>query len=163
MLLLSTPMPLLSRIVNEGSRYLVPRNDARVLVGSTEEDVGFDRSTTASAETGLLEFAIGLAPALAQASLERFWAGLRPATEDGRPYLGAVPDVENAFVAAGHFRSGLQLSTGTARVMGQLMRGLTPQIDLAPFSLDRHGGTRHAGTDAPNRVEQARRKSEPIS
>jgi glycine oxidase len=163
MLLLSTPMPVLSRIVNEGRRYLVPRDDGRLLVGSTEEDVGFDRGTTADAIAGLLEFAMGLVPTLAHATLERFWAGLRPATQDGWPYLGPVPDVENAFVAAGHFRSGLQLSTATARVMGQLVRGLAPEIDLERFRVDRHVDTRRADTDAPNRLDQARRKSEPIS
>ena len=47
--LLATPQVALSRIVNEGPRYLVPRDDGRVLVGSTEEDAGFDRSTTAGA------------------------------------------------------------------------------------------------------------------
>jgi glycine oxidase len=161
MLLLSTPIPVLSRIVNEGRRYLVPRDDGRLLVGSTEEDVGFDRGTTADAIAGLLEFAMGLVPNLARATLERFWAGLRPATDDGLPYLGSVPDVENAFVAAGHFRSGLQLSTATARVMGQLVRGLAPEIDLEQFRLDRHA--RVAAADTANRSEQARRKSEPIS
>jgi glycine oxidase len=146
--------------VNEGRRYLVPRDDGRLLVGSTEEDVGFDRGTTADAIAGLLEFAMSLVPNLARATLERFWAGLRPATEDGLPYLGSVPDVENAFVAAGHFRSGLQLSTSTARVMGQLVRGLAPEIDLEPFRLDRHA---RLATDTANKSEQARRKSEPIS
>ena len=49
-----------------------------------------------------------------------------------------MPGLENAFVAAGHFRSGLQLSTGTAVVMSQLMRGVPTDIDLSAFRLDRH-------------------------
>jgi glycine oxidase len=53
------------------------------------------------------------------------------------PYLGRVPGLENAFLAAGHFRGGLQLSTGTARVMSQLITGSQTQIDLGPFRLDR--------------------------
>ena len=65
------------------------------------------------------------------------WAGLRPGTIDGFPYLGSVPDLANVFVAAGHFRSGLHLSTGTAWVICQLMRGETPDIDLAPFRVGR--------------------------
>jgi glycine oxidase len=137
MVLLSLASPILSRIVNEGSRYLVPRADGRLLVGSTEEHVGFDRSTTSEAIAGLLEFAVSLVPDLATAPIERSWAGLRPSTRDARPYLGRVPNLENAFVAAGHFRSGLQLSTGTAVVMSQLIRGLELQIDLSPFCLDR--------------------------
>src|SRR5204862_7028432 len=46
------------RILVWGSRYLVPRLDGRVLVGSTEERVGFDKGTTADAVAGLHELAI---------------------------------------------------------------------------------------------------------
>jgi len=135
--LLSTVRPILTRIINEGSRYLVPRADGRLLVGSTEEDVGFDRGTTAAGVAGLLDFALSLVGELDSAAIEQTWAGLRPATSDGLPYLGAVPGLENAYVAAGHFRSGLQLSTGTAVVMSQLIRGQQPQIDLSMFRADR--------------------------
>lgn len=135
--LLSASRPILRRIANEGSRYLVPRSDGRVLVGSTEEDVGFEKRVTAEAVGGLIEFALSLAPALAAATVERCWSGLRPATRDGLPYLGGLPGVENLFVAAGHFRSGLHLSTGTAVVMDRLLRGEPPRIDLAPFRIDR--------------------------
>lgn len=139
--LLSLARPIISRIVNEGSRYLVPRPDGRLLVGSTEEDVGFDRGTTAGAVGDLLAFAFGLVPALETARLERSWSGLRPATRDGLPYLGRVPGLENAFMAAGHFRAGLQLSTGTAVVMSQLIEGRPVEIDLSPFRLDREPDT----------------------
>jgi glycine oxidase len=135
--LLNIAQPIVGHIINEGPRYLVPRGDGRVLVGSTEEDVGFDRGTTAGAVSELLEFAFALVPRLADATIERTWAGLRPATRDGLPYLGRVPGVENAFVAAGHFRGGLQLSTGTAVVMSQLMNGRRAAVDLASFRLDR--------------------------
>jgi glycine oxidase len=137
MVLLASACRFLQRIVNEGSRYLVPRDDGRVLVGSTEEDAGFDRSTTAGAIADLLAFALGLVPRLREARMEQSWAGLRPATSDGLPYLGRVPGLKNAFVAAGHFRGGLQLSTGTAVVMSQLIRGQKPLIDLSPFGLQR--------------------------
>jgi glycine oxidase len=53
------------------------------------------------------------------------------------PYLGIVPGLENAFVAAGHFRWGLYLSPATAVVLSELIRGLQPQIDLDAFRLDR--------------------------
>ncbi len=137
MVLLSLNRMIVERIVNEGARYLVPRADGRLLVGSTEEDVGFDRDTTAGAVSDLLQFAMSLAPGLEGARVERFWAGLRPSTQDGLPYLGRLPDLENAFMAAGHFRSGLQLSPGTAVVMGQLIRGEQPTIDLSQFRTDR--------------------------
>ncbi|QDS99702.1 glycine oxidase ThiO [Adhaeretor mobilis] len=128
---------ILKRIVNVGSRYLVPREDGRILVGSTVEEVGFNARTTNEGIAGLLEFVARIAPPLAELSIEKTWAGLRPATPDGLPYLGPCGDLENAWVATGHFRAGLQLSTGTARVMADAMCEKQPEISLAAFSLDR--------------------------
>lgn len=124
-------------IINEGPRYLVPRDDGYVLAGSTEEEAGFDKSTTAEAIAELTEFAVDLVPALRKGTIEQTWAGLRPASYDGFPYIGRMPGLENAFVAAGHFRSGLHLSPGTAVVLADLMCGQTPAIDLTPFRVSR--------------------------
>lgn len=137
MVLFQCERPLITHILNEGSRYLVPRGDGRVLVGSTEEEVGFDKRTTEEGIAELTAFARSLVPALRDAAIEQTWAGLRPGSFDGLPYLGRLPGLENAFVAAGHFRSGLYLSPATAVVMGELLRGETPQIDLAPFRIGR--------------------------
>lgn len=130
----STP---LSRIINEGPRYVVPRDDGRVLVGSTEEEVGFDKSTTAAGISELMTLAEQLVPQLAPSAVERTWAGLRPGSFDGLPYLGRIPGLDNIYVAAGHFRGGLNLSPATAVVMGQLIRGEQPTIDLSPFRVGR--------------------------
>jgi glycine oxidase len=124
-------------ILNEGSRYIVPRDDGRVLVGSTEEEAGFDQRTTEEGLADLAAFAREIVPQLADAPIERSWAGLRPASFDGLPYLGLLPGLTNAFVAAGHFRSGLYLSPATAVVMSELMRGHPTEIDLAPFRVGR--------------------------
>lgn len=120
-----------------GKRYMVPRGDGRVLVGSTEEDTGFDPRTTAAVIAELLQFAATLAPSLAGSAVERCWAGLRPGSPDGKPFLGAVPGVDNLFVAAGHYRAGIQLSPATALVMKQLLLGEKPAIPLEGFRLDR--------------------------
>jgi glycine oxidase len=137
MVLFACDQPPFSRVLNEGNRYLVPRDDGRVLAGSTEEEVGFDKRTTDVAIAELTALARGLVPALVSARLEKTWAGLRPATFDGFPYLGRVPGLDNAFVAAGHFRSGLFLSPGTAMLMADLVRGQTPAINLGPFRVGR--------------------------
>jgi glycine oxidase len=135
--LLNTGAPLFRRVLCRGKRYLVPRADGRVLVGSTEEDAGFDKRTTAVAIAGLLELAVELVPGLAQAHLERSWAGLRPGSPDGMPYLGAVPGLTNLFVAAGHFRAGIQLSPGTGLVLKELLQGQPTSVPLEAFRLDR--------------------------
>ncbi|MCG8583759.1 MAG: glycine oxidase ThiO [Pirellulales bacterium] len=135
--LLKSERPVLNHIVYDGPHYLVPRADGHTLVGSTVEDVGFDKRTTDEAISGMLDFARKIAPPLAGASVERAWAGLRPATSDGLPFLDRLPGIKNGYVAAGHFRCGLQLSTATAVLMRQLMTGETPAMDLRPFSVDR--------------------------
>jgi glycine oxidase len=136
--LLHTDRSPIHSIVVSGKRYLVPRLDGRILIGSTEEDVGFDTRTTATAIADLLEFSETLIPALAAAPLERCWAGLRPGSADSLPYLGAVPGCENLFVAAGHFRAGLQMSPVTGLLMAELiLTGKTTTISLDAFRLDR--------------------------
>ena len=136
MVLLRTTGPIPRCVVNDGLRYVVPRDDGRVLVGSTEEEAGFDKRTTTDGVAGLLEFGRALVPSLGEAEFEAAWAGLRPASERGTPYLGRIGELTNAYVATGHFRSGLFLSPGTAEVMGQLIRGATPSIELAAFTLE---------------------------
>jgi glycine oxidase len=136
--LLNTGVPLIRKVLQEDKRYLVPREDGRILVGSTEEDVGFDKRTTASAIAGLLDVAIRLVPALADAAVERCWAGLRPASPDGLPYLGKVPGFDNLFIAAGHGRAGLELSAVTGLLLSQAIFERPLLVPLEPFRVDRH-------------------------
>jgi glycine oxidase len=149
--LLASDRPLVTHVINESRRYLVPREDGRTLVGSTEEDVGYVPQTTAEAIDGLIAFAATLVPALAGARFERAWAGLRPASADGLPYLGRIAQLQNTFVAAGHFRSGIQLSPATAVSIASLILGQEPPQDLTPFSPERATGAapqpdaRHGG------------------
>ena len=135
MVLLRTGGRSFGPTVECGGRYLVPRDDWRVLVGATQEEVGFHATTTAAGVGGLLDFARTLLPPLAEAEVETTWAGLRPGTPDGAPLLGRVPHpdggaFDNLFVAAGHFRDGLQQSPGTAALLADLIEGREPPIPL---------------------------------
>jgi glycine oxidase len=125
------------RIIEHGSCYLVPRDDGRVLVGATEEHVGFDARPTPPGVRGLLDEALRLCPALADAEVERAWAGLRPGSRDGRPYIGRVPGWANLTLAAGHLRAGLQLSTGTALLVADLLLGRPARVPRDAFRPDR--------------------------
>ena len=129
---------VLRTIIQVGERYLVPRLDGRILVGSTEEpEAGFDRSTTPSGIQGLIDFAHELVPALGGAEVERTWAGLRPGSPDRLPFIGTVPGQSSVFAAVGHFRSGIQLSVGTAELIVDLITGRTPTLPADAFRLDR--------------------------
>jgi len=116
-------------------RYLVPRRDGRVLVGSTSEQVGFDKGTTASARQALEEFAFSLVPALRRYPVTAHWAGLRPGSPCGIPYIGAHPHVRGLFVSTGHYRNGLCTAPASARLLVDLMLGRPATIDPVPFAL----------------------------
>jgi glycine oxidase len=135
--LLATDSPLIRRVIMMGKEYLVPRPDGRVLVGSTEEDVGFDKRATPLGIRRLLDRAITIAPPLGNAHLERTWAGLRPGSPDSKPFIGSVPGYRGILVAAGHFRAGLQLSPVTGRVVKELLLKQDPCVPLEAFRLDR--------------------------
>ncbi|MBI3272154.1 MAG: glycine oxidase ThiO [Planctomycetes bacterium] len=132
-LLRSSPGRLRHMLLSD-AEYLVPRSDGRVLVGSTVENAGFEKKTTAAAVGRLLSRAVELAPGLADAPVETAWAGLRPATGDRLPYLGRFPELDGVLVAAGHFRNGILLGPLTGRLLADLVLGRAPSVDLAPFS-----------------------------
>ncbi|TWU26559.1 Glycine oxidase [Novipirellula galeiformis] len=132
-LVLKTERPLLRSVINVGNRYLLCRGDGRTLIGSCEEEVGFDKVTTDEMIETLRQFAVELVPELATAKTAERCAGLRPMTFDGFPMIGRVPDSANVFIAAGHYRSGIHLSPATAVCLADQICGQSPPIDLTPF------------------------------
>lgn len=126
------------RVLMSGKQYMVPRGDGRILIGSTEEpEAGFDNSTTAEGVVNLIGFATRTVPGLAQAAVEKTWAGLRPGSPDGKPFIGPVPGYDTVYVAVGHFRAGVQLSIGTAELVRDLITGANPAFSAEAFRLDR--------------------------
>ncbi len=127
----------LACVVRTDDIYIVPRTDGpnagRAIIGATIEDVGFDMSVHPGDILALNARAVELLPALADAQFLESWSGLRPATLDGLPILGATPRQPRYILANGHFRNGILLAPGTARVMAQLLCGDQPELDLAPF------------------------------
>lgn len=124
-------------VVNEGSRYLVPRADGHVLAGSTIQETDFDDTIDPREIDGLKAWASGLLPLLDESKVVDCWTGLRPGTFDGFPYMGPIQNVSNAFVSTGHFKAGLQLSPACAVAMADLMTGKSPAVDMAPFAVSR--------------------------
>lgn len=115
-------------ILERGRCYLVPRLDGRIIVGATQEpDSGYDKRTTVGGLHHLFALARRMVPELESATVLQTWAGLRPGTPDGRPYIGPVPGCDGLLAATGHFRSGLTLAPLTARIIADLiLRGQTP-------------------------------------
>jgi glycine oxidase len=98
----------------DGHGYLVPRKNGLIFVGATVEHVGFRRRTTKAGVASMRRMAAALVPQLAAATMPFEWAGLRPGTPDGYPYIGPVEGT-NVIVATGHYRNGILLGPLTGR------------------------------------------------
>ena len=112
--------PIVEHVLFSGSRYIVPRSDGRILAGSTEEWSATEEEVTVGGLAGLASHAIDTVPGLRDRPIRRFWAGLRPGTEDGLPLLGAST-AEGLYYATGLFRSGILLGPFVGRLAAQLV------------------------------------------
>lgn len=123
----------LERVLRSERGYLVPRDDGRILAGSTIEDAGFDRIVTADGIAGILRMALELAPELSDASIVETWAGLRPDTPDHLPILGPT-DIQGLLMATGHFRNGILLAPITAQLVREWVTTGQTSEDVEQFS-----------------------------
>jgi glycine oxidase len=122
----------LRRVVMGPRCYLVPRDDGRILIGSTLEFVGYRREVTARAVRDLLGAAIELVPSLGDAAIGRMWSSFRPYT-GGLPLLGPT-ETAGLILATGHHRNGILLAPITADIVRAVVCGEAPPVDLSPFS-----------------------------
>jgi glycine oxidase len=136
MLAIGVPHAFARALIWHGHTYLVPRADGRLLVGATVVERGFDSRVTAAGLRTLLDAALRAAPALGNFAVVESWAGLRPGSPDGRPYLGAT-SVEGYFVAAGHYRNGILLTPITARAIAELVLDGRTDVALDAFAVGR--------------------------
>ena len=136
MLMYKADPKLLGQIILTEDRYVIPRRDGRILVGSTLEYTGFDKSTSESANADLQQVARSIIPALADYPVERHWAGLRPGTPDGVPYIYADKNITGLYVNSGHFRNGVVLAPASARLMADIVLQREPIINPLAYSCD---------------------------
>jgi glycine oxidase len=117
----------------------VPKQSGRIVVGATMIEHSFDKSVSMEGLFTLMSKAKELIPSIAAAQWETSWAGLRPQTIDGLPYLGEAPNLKGLFIAMGHYRNGILLSPITGTIMTDLVEGKEPnELDLSVFSPARH-------------------------
>jgi glycine oxidase len=113
--------PTLRRVTWGERCYLVPWEDGTLLVGATVEDAGFDERTTTAGVRDLIEAACELVPHAWAASFVAARAGLRPASMDELPIIGASSVLPNLMYATGHYRNGILLSPLTAELVADAM------------------------------------------
>jgi len=134
MLLFKLEPGALDTILYRNGLYLIPRRDGHVLVGSTVEDAGFDKSTDATTLQHLHAEAAKMLPILSTMQPIRHWAGLRPGSPGNIPVIGPHPDFDNVFINTGHYRYGVTMAPASAALLLDLMEGNTPELDPTPYS-----------------------------
>ncbi|MEA5465963.1 glycine oxidase ThiO [Leptothoe sp. PORK10 BA2] len=112
----------LHRVLYGEHIYIVPRQDGRIVLGATDEDVGFAPHNTAAGVAHLLHRATQLYPPLANFPLQECWWGYRPATPDDAPILGPG-QCDNLTLATGHHRNGILLTPITAKLIADSIQG----------------------------------------
>ena len=127
---------MVKRMVLASGHYIIPRKDGRVLAGSTLERAGFDKTVTDEATVELRSAATEIIPALAGLEIERQWAGQRPGTAQGIPYICSHPDIDGLYINAGHYRNGVVLGAASARLMAEIVNEQELSLDPAPYALE---------------------------
>lgn len=134
MILYKCAEDFLPSMVLAKGRYAIPRRDGHILVGSTLEHAGYDKTPTDEALESLKASAVELLPALAGATPVAHWAGLRPGSPEGIPYIGEVPGWQGLWLNCGHYRNGLVLAPASCQLFADLLLGREPIIDPAPYA-----------------------------
>jgi glycine oxidase len=124
-------------MVMDENRYIIPRQDGRIVVGSTRENTGFDAKTTQQAFDELRDFARQLYPTLANIEPDAHWAGLRPSSPDSIPYICRAEPFTNLSLNAGHYRNGIVTAPASAQLMTDVLLDRPKQIDPHPYQLSR--------------------------
>ncbi len=135
-LLPAKPLPW-TLVCNHEGRYIVPRSNRTVLVGSTMEEVGFDDRVTEEGRQTLSEAAVAMIPELADATIVEAWAGFRPMSGDQWPILGPDPMLEGLFYAAGHGRNGVLFSPLVGKSVAELVLDGQTEVAWEPFGVQR--------------------------
>jgi glycine oxidase len=119
--------------------YLVPRGDGRTYVGTTDDGVGFDATTTDAGIAEVRRIGAAIASPIAAARMLNGWAGLRPMSPDGLPLVGSDPEVPAVLYACGHSRNGVLLAPLTGSSIAALATDTEPAHDLRPWNPARFG------------------------
>jgi len=136
----NAPKLPLQQVLYGEETYIVPRQDGRIIIGATSENVGFRGDNTPQGILQLLQAAIKLYPALQNFTLLEQWWGFRPATADELPIMGASP-YSNLALAVGHYRNGILLAPATGLLMADfLLNQKTPDY-FSAFDWRRFAGT----------------------
>ena len=123
--------------------YIVPKGDGRFVIGATMVEEDWNTVPTIGGIQSLIDKIKPIMPSISSAALIDTWAGLRPQSDDGKPYIGQHPEGEKIYFATGHYRNGILLAPRTGMMVRDLILNKQQNEDyMNAFSLSR----KHAQT-----------------
>lgn len=135
MILLHSTPNLIDYITLRDSRYIIPRLDGHILVGSTLEHTGYDKSITQEARQELLGIARDIIPQLNNYKVVHQWAGLRPGSPHGIPTICEHPEVRGLYINGGQFRNGVVMGPASGQLMADIMLRQVTLVDVISYQL----------------------------
>ncbi len=126
-----------STILDESYKVAVTRFDKRVRIGGMAGVAGFDLMLRARGRETLEKVLTDLYPHAGDLSRATFWTGLRPATPDGTPVIGATR-MGNLYLNTGHGTLGWTMACGSGRYLADVMAGRVPQISSEGLDISRY-------------------------
>jgi D-amino-acid dehydrogenase len=132
-------LPRLCSILSEAHVAVTPMGNS-LRIGGTMELAGLDHSVSERRTQAIAVAAAQYFPALRAQDIAQIkpWAGLRPCSPDGLPYIGRFARYSNLCVAAGHATLGISLAPITGQLVAQVLCGERPRIALEPLSPQRY-------------------------
>src|SRR5690606_10119481 len=131
-----TSQPIVEKTIFSHGCYFVPKVGGRTIIGATMKANTFNEDVSIEGIYNLLDRAKKIIPSIVESRWEKTWAGIRPQTGDGLPYLGEHPEIKGLFIATGHFRNGILLSPITGVLIADLVQGRYVS-ELETFNLKR--------------------------
>ncbi|WP_270573200.1 glycine oxidase ThiO [Bacillus glycinifermentans] len=118
--------------------YIVPRHSGKLVIGATMKAGDWNEQPDVDGIEAVMKKAKTMLPRIGGLKIDRCWAGLRPETEDGNPYIGRHPENDSILFAAGHFRNGILLAPATGEMITDMIlsRPIEPAWEEA-FKVDR--------------------------
>ncbi|MBP9181870.1 MAG: FAD-dependent oxidoreductase [Fuscovulum sp.] len=123
-------------IIWPAKAFMVTPTAGGIRVGGTVEMAGLDAAPDYRRSKITVKRAREALPALRCEDFTE-WMGHRPALPDTVPILSASARTKGLFYATGHGHLGLTYAATTARLMGQLIAGSKPDLDLHPYRINR--------------------------
>ena len=146
MLCFKTAPYQLRHILLQDGNYIIPRKDGHLLVGSTLENTGFSKDMTDQARQSLQRFITSFLPAIEDKHIIAHWSGLRPGTHSGLPCIGPHPELDGLYINTGHYRNGILLAPGSARLLADILLQRPSFMAIDSFCLQSTPSTKLSAT-----------------